>query len=51
MRDPRDKFRARRYGNFCCGIKNNLPDLDGVIAGSPLYGLAPTDNENEIKKI
>jgi translation initiation factor 5B len=33
------------------GLKITSPDLEGVIAGSPLYGLASRDNEDEIKKI
>jgi len=33
------------------GLKITSPDLEGVIAGSPLYGLVSKSKENEIKKI
>jgi translation initiation factor 5B len=33
------------------GLKITSPDLDGVIAGSPLYGLAPTDDEEKVKNL
>ena len=51
MRDPRDKFRHVDMVVSAAGLKITSPDLEGVIAGSPLYGLASRDNEDEIKKI
>ncbi len=51
MRDPRDKFRNVDMVVSAAGLKITSPDLDGVIAGSPLYGLATKDDENRIKKI
>ena len=51
MRDRRDKFRNVDMVVSAAGLKITSPDLEGVIAGSPLYGLAPKDDENEIKKI
>ncbi|HEY6536715.1 MAG TPA: translation initiation factor IF-2 [Candidatus Nitrosocosmicus sp.] len=51
MRDPRDKFRNVDMVVSAAGLKITSPDLDGVIAGSPLYGLATKDDENNIKKI
>ena len=51
MRDPRDKFRNVDMVISAAGLKITSPDLDGVIAGSPLYGLATKDDENNIKKI
>jgi translation initiation factor 5B len=51
MRDPRDKFRNVDMVVSAAGLKITSPDLDNVIAGSPLYGLASKDEENEIKKI
>ncbi|MDQ3083938.1 MAG: translation initiation factor IF-2, partial [Thermoproteota archaeon] len=51
MRDPRDKFRHVDMVISAAGLKITSPDLDGVIAGSPLYGLAPTDDEAKIKNL
>jgi len=51
MRDPRDKFRHVDTVISAAGLKITSPDLDGVIAGSPLYGLAPTDDEEKIKNL
>jgi translation initiation factor 5B len=51
MRDPRDKFRHVDMVISAAGLKITSPDLDGVIAGSPLYGLAPTDNEEKVKNL
>ena len=50
MRDPRDKFRHVDMVISAAGLKITSPELDGVIAGSPLYGLAPTDDEEKDKK-
>ena len=51
MRDPRDKFRHVSMVSSAAGLKITSPDLEGVIAGSPLYGLVSKSKENEIKKI
>jgi len=51
MRDPRDKFRNVNLVTAAAGLKITSPDLDGVIAGSPLYGLTTKDDESKIKKI
>ena len=51
MRDPRDKFRHVDMVISAAGLKITSPDLDGVIAGSPLYGLAPTDDEEKVKNL
>jgi translation initiation factor 5B len=51
MRDPRDKFRHVDTVISAAGLKITSPDLDGVIAGSPLYGLASTDDEEKIKNL
>ena len=51
MRDPRDKFRHVDMVISAAGLKITSPDLDGVIAGSPLYGLSPTDDEEKVKNL
>lgn len=51
MRDPRDKFKQVEMVVAAAGLKITSPDLEGVIAGSPLYGLTSKSKENEIKKI
>ena len=51
MRDPRDKFRHVDVVISAAGLKITSPDLDGVIAGSPLYGLAPTDDKEKVKSL
>ena len=51
MRDPRDKFRHVDMVISAAGLKITSPELDGVIAGSPLYGLAPTDDEQKVKNL
>ncbi|MGN6614259.1 MAG: translation initiation factor IF-2 [Candidatus Nitrosocosmicus sp.] len=51
MRDPRDKFRQVDIVISAAGLKITSPDLEGVVAGSPLYGLTSRNKENEIKKI
>ncbi len=51
MRDPRDKFKPVGVVTAAAGIKITAPDLDGVLAGSPLYVLRSGDNEGKVKSI
>lgn len=51
MRDPRDKFRPVTEVIAAAGVKITAPDLDGVLAGSPLYVLRPGESEEKIKTI
>jgi translation initiation factor 5B len=37
MRDPRDKFKQVKEVIAAAGLKITSPDLEGVMAGSPLY--------------
>lgn len=37
MRDPRDKFKQVNEVIAAAGLKITSPDLDGVLAGSPVY--------------
>jgi translation initiation factor 5B len=51
MRDPRDKFRHVKIVISAAGLKITSPDLEGVIAGSPLYGLSSPDDETRVKSL
>ncbi len=51
MRDPRDKFRHVKIVISAAGLKITSPELEGVIAGSPLYGLSAHDDETRIKSL
>jgi translation initiation factor 5B len=37
MRDPRDKFKQVNNVMAAAGVKITSPDLEGILAGSPLY--------------
>jgi translation initiation factor 5B len=49
MRDPRDKFKPVSEVISAAGLKITSPDLDGVLAGSPLYALENKEDENRLK--
>jgi len=49
MRDPRDKFRHVDKVIAAAGLKITSPDLDGVLAGSPLYVVKDLDDEEKLK--
>ena len=58
MRDPRDKFIAVNSINAAAGIKIVTPDLEGVLAGSPIVSAVPEKLdqiraavESEIKQV
>jgi translation initiation factor 5B len=51
MRDPRDKFKPVSEVTSAAGLKITSPDLDGVLAGSPLYVLEKKEDENRLKMI
>jgi translation initiation factor 5B len=51
MRDPRDKFRHVKIVVSAAGLKITSPDLEGVIAGSPLYGLSSPNDEARVKSL
>jgi translation initiation factor 5B len=50
IRDPRDRFTSVETIGAAAGLKLATPDLEGTLAGSPLIGLRPNDNVDEIKK-
>jgi translation initiation factor 5B len=49
MRDPRDKFKPVNEVMSAAGLKITSPDLDGVLAGSPLYVVEKKEDENRLK--
>jgi translation initiation factor 5B len=58
MRDPRDKFTAINSISAAAGVKIITPDLDGVLAGSPIVSAEPeridqikANVESEIKQV
>ncbi len=48
MRDPRDKFKQVNEVIAAAGLKITSPDLEGVLAGSPVY--VYDDNNNNQRK-
>jgi len=46
MRDPRDKFASVSEVTAAAGVKIAAPNLEGALAGSPLYS-APSERETE----
>ena len=51
MRDPRDKFKPVIEVTSAAGVKITSPDLDGVLAGSPLYVLRNKEEEKKLKPV
>jgi translation initiation factor 5B len=51
MRDPRDKFKPVREVIAAAGLKVTSPDLEGVLAGSPLYVYEKSRGEDELERL
>jgi len=51
MRDPRDKFRPVDNVVAAAGLKITSPELDGVLAGSPLYVLKESEDEGRLRSL
>ena len=51
MRDPRDKFRPVDHVVAAAGLKITSPELDGVLAGSPLYVLKDSEDEGRLRSL
>jgi translation initiation factor 5B len=49
MRDPRDKFKPVNEVMSAAGIKITSPDLEGVLAGSPLYVIEDKEEETRLR--
>lgn len=50
MRDPRDKFKPVSQVIAAAGLKITSPDLEGVLAGSPLYAV-DKDDKGEVERL
>jgi translation initiation factor 5B len=48
MRDPRDKFKPVTEAIAAAGLKITSPELEGVLAGSPLYVYDQKKGEDEL---
>lgn len=51
IRDPRERFDSVKTVTAAAGIKISAPNLDGVIAGSPLYVVSPETKETLTKML
>ncbi len=51
MRDPRDKFKPVTEVIAAAGLKVTSPDLEGVLAGSPLYVFDRSKGEAELERL
>jgi translation initiation factor 5B len=51
MRDPRDKFKPVSEVIAAAGLKVTSPDLEGVLAGSPLYVLDRSKGDEELARL
>jgi translation initiation factor 5B len=51
MRDPRDKFRSVNEVISAAGLRIVSPDLEGILAGSPLYVIKSKEEESKIKHL
>jgi translation initiation factor 5B len=51
MRDPRDKFKPVDQVISAAGLKITSTDLDGVLAGSPLYVLERKQDEDILRQM
>ena len=51
MRDPRDKFKPVTEVISAAGLKITSPELDGVLAGSPLYVVNNKEEQSRVKSL
>jgi translation initiation factor 5B len=51
MRDPRDKFKPVSEVVAAAGLKITSPDLEGVLAGSPLYVYDQKKGSDELERL
>ena len=49
MRDPKDKFLSVKEVNSAAGLKIVSQDLEGVLAGSPIYVANSIEEQQELK--
>ncbi|MEM2971828.1 MAG: translation initiation factor IF-2 [Candidatus Bathyarchaeia archaeon] len=50
IRDPRDKFSSVDSVSAAAGVKIVAPDLEGALAGAPLYAVAEGEDASEYVK-
>ena len=51
IRDPRDKFSSVDFASAAAGIKIVAPELEGVLAGAPMYAVAQGKNPEVYAKL
>jgi len=51
IRDPRDKFASVNSISAAAGVKIVAPDLDGALAGAPLYSVAHDEDTGKYEKL
>lgn len=51
IRDPRDKFSSVKTVSAAAGVKIVAPDLDGALAGAPLYAVPEGSDPEEYAKL
>jgi len=51
IRDPRDKFSSVKFVSAAAGIKIVAPDLEGALAGAPLYAVPESGNQDKYVKL
>ncbi len=51
IRDPRDKFSSVKSVSAAAGIKIAAPDLEGALAGAPLYVIPEAEKESKYVKL
>ncbi len=50
IRDPRERFTQVDEIHAAAGVKIVSPDIQGAVAGAPIYGVGETDDIEEIKQ-
>jgi translation initiation factor 5B len=51
IRDPRDKFSSVKSVSAAAGIKIVAPDLEGALAGAPLYAVPEGEDQDKYAKL
>jgi translation initiation factor 5B len=51
IRDPRDKFSSVKSVSAAAGIKIVAPDLEGALAGAPLYAVPQGEKQEKYEKL
>jgi translation initiation factor 5B len=51
MRDPRDKFSSVNSATAAAGVKIVAPDIEGVLAGAPMYAVSSVEKPEKYAKL